>query len=74
MLLLRQLELFIGARKRGHKLVAREFYGLGCALLVDELLVGRVLAGLHESSVVVGDDLVRVPLTAVFRAEHLDTA
>jgi hypothetical protein len=58
----------------GEQLVARKRHGLRCALLVDQVLVGRLFADLHESGVVVRDDLVGIPLAPVLGAEHLDAA
>ncbi len=66
--------LLTAGRERGHQLVARQLHGLGGALFIDELLIGRLLAGLHEPSIVVGNDLVGIPFAAVLRAEHVETA
>jgi hypothetical protein len=40
-------------------------HGLGRSLLVDQLFVGGLRTSLHESSVVVGNDLVGIPSDSI---------
>jgi hypothetical protein len=58
------------AARTGHgseQLVLREPNRIGRPLLVDQLLVGGLLPRLQKPSVVIGDDLMSIPLAPVPR-------
>lgn len=61
----RATSLWPDARHSSQQHGARRLDSLGRALLVDQLFVGRMGADLHESCVIVGNNLVGIPLASI---------
>ena len=55
----------------GQQLLTRQRHGLGRALLVDQLFVARLFAGVNQPGVVIGDQLMGIPQASVFRTERI---